>query len=64
MSNHTDLVAVARCCRVSAAMLRLADSGEPDNKKRTAYGKANEGQAELLEKAADLADQVAARVAT
>lgn len=53
--------AVAQCCINSAVMLRFADSGELSTKEKlAAVRKANEGQARLLEGAADIADEMLA----
>ena len=53
------LLNIAQCCRNSATMLRVADSGEPDADKRLRYGKANEGQARLLVEAAKILERAA-----
>lgn len=54
--------AVARCCLNSAAMLRLADIGEWSDRQLESIRKSNEGQAGLLEGAADLADEMLAEL--
>lgn len=53
--SRAELEAVATCCRNGAAMLRLADTGEPDAEKRQRLVRFNMGQAELLVQAAQLA---------
>lgn len=61
--SQSELHAVATCCRNGAAMLRLADTNEPDTAKRLRLVSFNLGQAELLIKAAQIADEGADQIA-
>jgi hypothetical protein len=60
MSNLTHpKSSVGACCRNAAMMLQIADQNPIDDKElRTRILKANAGQAELLHKAADIADEM------
>lgn len=55
--SKSELLAIAACCRNSAAMLQLADSGETDPEKRSRLSGLNFGQAKLLIDAALIAEQ-------
>ena len=55
--SATELAAIAICCRNSAAMLELANHGEPDVARRQRIIEFNSGQAALLRAAAKMADQ-------
>jgi hypothetical protein len=60
MSNLTHpKSSVGACCRNAAMMLRIADhQPTTDKEQRARILKANAGQAELLHKAADIADEL------
>jgi hypothetical protein len=53
--------AVARCCRISATMLEMADNGETyEGATLKRIRDANNGQAQLLRAAADISDEMLA----
>ena len=60
LKSTNDRSAVAQCCLNSAAMLMVADQGEVNKTNRASILNANKGQARLLVKAADIADEMLA----